>query len=55
MQFPQVDESFYARTVLPLGWRGKRAFTREEWAKIVRFLKDNPDKTIVHYLQDTAS
>jgi hypothetical protein len=55
MQVPQIDESLYARTVLPLGWRGQRAFTREEWGKILKFLRDNPNKTIVDYLQNTTA
>jgi hypothetical protein len=55
MQVPQINESLYARAVLPLGWRGQRAFSRTEWAKIIQFLKDNPNKTIVDYLQSTTS
>jgi hypothetical protein len=54
MQLPQIDQSLYARTTLPPNWRGKRAFTREEWARIIRFLQDNPDKTIVQYLQNAS-
>jgi hypothetical protein len=55
MQVPQINESLYARAVLPLEWRGQRAFTRTEWAKIIQFLKDNPNKTIVDYLQSATS
>jgi len=52
MQQQQLNQSLYDRATLPINWTGKKAFTREEWARVMQFLKENPDKTIVDFLQE---